>query len=235
MMNVFMCACPVAMFRIKVCGVTRVEDARAATGAGADAIGLNFYPLSKRRVPTDQVAAVSEAIGPGVSRVGVFVNASHDEIADATRVARLNAVQLHGDETPAFAAEIDASVRLIRAHRCDQAGLWPLAEWLRECERLGRRVDAVLVDAPGQDGVYGGTGERADWGLVARERELLGETPLVLAGGLTPENIAAAIDAVRPAGVDTASGVERDPGVKSLELMLSFAKAALSAFSALEQ
>ena len=121
-------------------------------------------------------------------------------------------------------------MRIVRAHRCGRDGLAPLAKYLVDCRALGRVPDAVLIDADAA-AEYGGTGQRADWARIASQRELLGELPLILAGGLTPDNVAAAIAAVRPDGVDVASGVESGPGRKDAELVRRFIAAARDAFA----
>lgn len=217
------------MFRIKICGVTRTEDAQAAIAAGADAIGLNFYPRSKRYVSARQARELAHAIEGRALVVGVFVNAAHEEIEQIAEQAPLDAVQLHGDESPEFAGDVRPALPIVRAYRCDAAGLEPLAEWLSACQRP---LAGALVDAPASAGVYGGTGHVADWQIVAREKSLIGQTPVFLAGGLTSENVAEAIRCVQPAGVDTASGVESAPGVKDAGKMKAFVEAATAAFSA---
>ena len=216
------------MFRIKICGITSSDDARAAVAAGADAIGLNFYPRSKRFVSPEVAAQIAAALPDDVIAVGVFVNTAAEEINEVARQVGLDCVQLHGDEPPAFAAQLAPGVLVVRAHRCGVDGLAPLAQYLTACRAAGRVPDAVLVDADA-GGDYGGTGEAADWSLVAREKHVLGEVPLVLAGGLTADNVAAAVTAVRPHGVDVASGVESAPGQKDAALVQRFVAAARQA------
>ncbi len=220
------------MFRVKICGITRVQDALAAARAGADAIGLNFYEKSPRFVSPEfarQVAAalVANSLAEGVLRVGVFVNSSVDQVKQIAAAADLDAVQLHGDE-PAEAIRDLAPLRVIRARRMDARGVGPIEDDLDRCRSLGRLPDALLVDAAAP-GSYGGTGQTVDWGLLAEHGQWRHGVPLILAGGLQCENVAEAIRAVRPHGVDTASGVESAPGVKDHEKVAAFVKRALDA------
>lgn len=217
------------MFQIKICGITSVKDARFASLAGADAIGLNFYDQSPRYLDPAAADAMIPGIPAKVAKVGVFVNAEHDEIDAIAQRLDLDYVQLHGDEPPDFLGHF-SSRKVIRAFRLGDDGFTPISAYLQECERLGRRPDALLLDAQ-RAGEYGGTGQTIDWSAVASHRELLGDLPLVLAGGLTPYNIAEALAAVRPAAVDVASGVESAPGVKDLLLMRAFCSNAQKFFA----
>jgi phosphoribosylanthranilate isomerase len=215
------------MFHIKICGITAAPDAQAAATAGADAIGLNFYPLSPRYV--SQIKA-EEIVGPlpaAVVRVGVFVNSPSAEVRTFAARLKLDFVQIHGDEPPDFLSELNG-LPVIRAFRSD-GSFQGVIDYLDQCNRLGCLPHAMLIDAqsPGQ---FGGTGELADWKALAAARERLPAIPIVLAGGLKPANVAQAIDIVRPAAVDTASGVESAPGKKSAQLIQAFVDAALTAF-----
>jgi len=217
------------MFRVKICGITSVEDAQLAAAAGADAIGLNFYSGSPRFCPAEQAKAISAAVGPRVCKVGVFVNASADEIRQVVESVQLDLVQLHGDETP----ELLRSIRplgVVRAFRVSD-DLSTASEYLRQCHALMCVPRMVLVDAA-RAGQYGGTGATLDWNWLGKNRVHLGGLPLVLAGGLNAENVAAAVEAVRPWGVDTASGVESSPGRKSPERVRQFVAAARVALAA---
>jgi phosphoribosylanthranilate isomerase len=237
------------MFRIKICGITTIRDALTAVDAGADAIGLNFYDQSPRHVTTKDAAAICNAFRvvnitrtgyedvPSQVVVGVFVNHSFEQIESAASTG-IGAIQLHGDEPPELVARFPpqppAALRsvqwgVIRARRIGDAGVASVAEDLELCDRAGRRPDAVLVDAftPGH---YGGTGETVSWVGLADHRRWLGDTPLILAGGLTPDNVAEAIRIVRPAAVDVASGVESAPGKKDAAKMRDFIAAARAAF-----
>jgi phosphoribosylanthranilate isomerase len=218
------------MFRIKICGVTNIEDARAAIDSGADALGLNFYAQSKRRINRDTAQQIVAALPKSVSAVGVFVNHPGEQIENITTETRLSHIQLHGDESAQFLNKLPASIKIIRAYRCSASGLAPLASYIEECRALGRAPDAVLIDADA-GAAFGGTGHTPDWALIVKQRELLGDTPLILAGGLTPTNVAAAIEAVRPDAVDVASGVEREPGRKDHDLIKRFIAAACEAFA----
>ena len=219
------------MFRIKICGITNVEDAIAAVDAGADAIGLNFYENSPRCVELDvakQIAAATEIV-----RVGVFVNHSAEEMWQAWNAGGLWFAQIHGDETPGMLkpiAEMDIiTVRRFSENEIDPVGVL-LQDMLQFTSVIGWMPQAMLVDAavPGE---YGGTGAKADWhSLQGYEHRLGPGTDLILAGGLTPENVAEAIRIVRPAAVDVASGVESSPGKKDPHKVRDFVAAAKAAF-----
>ena len=219
------------MFRIKICGITTAADAEAAIEAGANAIGLNFYPASRRHLDMPGACEISRAIGTRATKVGVFVNASAEDIKAAVKRVGLDVVQLHGDEPPELLAAL-GDVPIVRAFR--DADPSAIAKYLAACAELDAQPVMLLVDgaAPEQQGTtqYGGTGVRADWD---RLRAAQFGVPLVLAGGLVPENVAEAIAKVRPAAVDTASGVETSPGRKSRELMQAFVEAASKAFAGL--
>jgi phosphoribosylanthranilate isomerase len=187
--------------RVKICGVTTVEDALVCADAGADAVGLNFWSGSKRRIDLARAAEIAHALRSSVLKVGVFVNAERAAIERAIGGVGLDAVQLHGDELPEHCRGF--SVPVIKAIGVTRGGQSPRAI----AERFA--VDYILLDADCA-GEYGGTGRGFDWQRAA------GVAPgrLFLAGGLRPENVAAAIRIARPYGVDTASGVERAPGRK---------------------
>ena len=199
--------------RIKICGMTRLEDALAAVEAGADAVGFNFWPGSKRHVPVARAAEIAAALPPGVLRVGVFVRAAPGEVRAAVTAVGLGAVQLHGDEDPALYA--DAGV--------------PLWQVLRIGSSLPASVSAsaaeLLLDAKVEG--FGGSGRSFDWSL-AREARRYG-VPFWLAGGLAPSNVGEAVRCASPAGVDVASGVESHPGVKDPGLVRAFVAAVRAA------
>jgi len=184
--------------RIKICGLTRTEDAQLCEQVGVDAIGVIFAASSKRRVTLEQAAAVTSVLGPFVERVGVFVDAPLAEILAAVEAARLDAVQLHGDEPDEVAAQLRSRVKVIRALRFHE-GLTPAS-------LEGRPHDAVLLD-----GVNPGSGEAFDWSHAQAWR---GAPKLILAGGLHPGNVRDAVASMQPYAVDVASGVEASPGVK---------------------
>lgn len=210
---------------VKLCGVCSASDAHDLAQLRPDAIGLNFYHGSSRHVSFAMAVAIVDAIGD-VMPVGVFVNESLDGLLAAADETEMVAVQLHGDEPPEFVAEVREArpeLAIIRAWRVGPDGLASLTEHLDACDRLEARPDAVLVDAK-VSGAYGGTGKIAPWGLL---RDYDPEwPPLILAGGLVPENVADAIASVRPFGVDTAGGIESYPGVKDVERAEAFIAAA---------
>jgi phosphoribosylanthranilate isomerase len=211
--------------RVKVCGVTRAEDALAAVDAGADAIGLVFAAGSPRRVDVDQARGVAERLPAFVSAVGVFVDEPLERIVEIVREVGLSTAQLHGHEPPEVVAQL-APLPVIRAFRwTGPATSREIHRYLDHCQRLGRLPAATLIDTHRQ-GQAGGTGETWPWGEAAG-LEL--STPIVLAGGLTPENVAAAIAAVRPFAVDVSSGVESRPGVKDPERVRRFLEQARQA------
>ncbi|MCH8922366.1 MAG: phosphoribosylanthranilate isomerase [Planctomycetes bacterium] len=219
------------MFRTKICGITRIEDAQHLADAGADAIGLNFYTASPRYVDRNAARQIVDCLPPHIAKVGVFVNASPEEIAETVQQVGLSAVQIHGDETPDQLADVirTAGVPVIRAFRLDQRGLAPVVDYLRDCERNSARPRMVLVDAYRRD-AYGGTGETVHWQQLRGWRSLLGKIPLILAGGLSADNVEQAIKIVRPDAVDTASGVETEPGFKDVDAMRRFVSRAVATF-----
>ena len=211
-------------FQVKICGVTSVEDALVVADSGADAVGLNFYEKTKRYVDLTTARDISAKLPRELKRVGVFVNASIATISEAVEVASLDFVQLHGDEPPSFLDQL-AGVSIIRAFRC-KADLSPVHQYLSECNVM---PVAVLLDAYSPD-AYGGTGEKLYWPDLAGVK-FEPEIPLILAGGLTPDNVSEAISQARPQGVDVASGVEKKPQVgKDAELCDLFVRSAKSAF-----
>jgi phosphoribosylanthranilate isomerase len=220
------------MFRIKICGITNVEDAVAAVDAGADAIGLNFYTKSCRFVEQTAATAIARAVSDaGQLPVGVFVNHLPREVSRIATAVGLTICQLHGDETPAIAKAIEDLGRdVIRVQRlAPDADVFGLQrDLVRYIEGTGSAPRAYLVDAA-SDG-YGGAGIPAPWQTLADYRKAIGPVPLILAGGLTPENVAEAIRIVRPYGVDVASGVESAPGKKDPAKVRDFVAAASAAF-----
>ena len=220
------------MFRVKICGVTNPDDAKKACAAGADAIGLNFYEGSRRFVDIDHAKQISLSIPQGVIRVGVFVNASAADVCRTFDTVGLEAIQLHGDEPPPFLSLLGKRP-VIRAFRCRDSNLNEVQDYLAKCIDLQCIPHSVLTDAyyPGQ---YGGTGRVFDWNLLNTMRANLDGVRLILAGGLTPENVADAIVASRPHAVDTASGVESEAGVKDPDRLFRFVSNARSAFASLD-
>ena len=219
------------VFRIKICGVTSVSDALAAVEAGADAIGLNFYSGSPRCIGVQEAKLIADAVSAEVDRVGVFVNAPADEIQQICQSAGLRAIQLHGDEPPELLKSLGHGWAVIRARRLGNRGLQAICDDIANCcQSAGFGPDAILIDAA-MSGAYGGTGRTVDWSLLLDYQQWLGDVPLVLAGGLTPDNVAEAIQTVRPHAVDVSSGVESSPGIKDAIKMRDFVIAAREAFS----
>ncbi len=219
------------MFRIKICGITREDDARVTAQAGADAVGLNFYAKSPRFVELDQARRIVAALPTSVTKVGVFVNAPPDEVASTFDELGLDYVQLHGDEPAEMLADL-GSRPVIRAFRFGPAEMEPVNCFLDQCRQIGCLPAAVLIDAF-QPGQYGGTGQVADWHAVAGWHQQKTGVCLILAGGLTPSNVTQAIAAARPMAVDTASGVEWSPGQKDEGLVREFVIAAQAALAKL--
>jgi phosphoribosylanthranilate isomerase len=200
---------------IKVCGITRVSDALHAIEQGATALGFVLWPKSPRAVTVDRAAEIIAELPSHVMTVGVFVNEPVDSIRSAAEHARLTAVQLHGDEPPAYADALDWPV--IRAVKVDEIDLAADA-WSADTALLVDNIDPVR---------RGGTGGAVDW---SRAAGIAKTRRVVLAGGLTPENVATAIRAVHPFGVDVSSGVESAPGVKDLDKVTQFISNARLAF-----
>lgn len=195
---------------VKICGITRVEDARAAAEAGADAIGFVFYPPSPRAVSPARAAAIAAALPRGVAIVGVFVNETVARMAEVRARVGLDCIQLHGDEAPEVALALPCpTIRAFRAAPRD----------LEEAARIARYpAAAVLVDGA-RAGFYGGTGVPAAQGAVAAARRA---RRWILSGGLAPENVAAKIAAFAPWGVDVSTGVEAAPGIKDSNRIAAF-------------
>ena len=216
------------MFRIKICGITEPNDARAVIEAGADAVGLNFYPASPRFVDREKARRIRDVLSPDIVKVGVFVNAAAKDICQIFDELELDLIQLHGDETPDFLTQLGGRP-VMRAFRLGAEGLQPVFDYLERCTQLRCAPKLVLVDALVKD-VYGGSGQSADWSVCGEYSCQQDVPPLVLAGGLTPSNVAEAINQVRPGAVDTASGVESSPGQKDHEAVRAFVRAARKAF-----
>lgn len=195
--------------RVKVCGLTRPADASAAARLGADAIGLIFYPPSPRGVDIDQAAAIRGVLPPYVTVVGVFVDARADFVERAIRQVALDVVQFHGDEDPGFCARFHRPY--IKAVRV-QAGFDLGQAAARYAGASALMLDSFDSEKPG------GTGKTFDWSLVPAQPSL----PLILAGGLTPENVASAIALTAPFAVDANGGVETSPGIKDPEKIERF-------------
>ena len=195
--------------KVKICGVRTLEEAQAAIDAGADALGFNFWPPGARHIEPAAAREVITNLSPIVSTVGVFVNDEPNRIVDVASDLGLSAVQLHGDESPEFCERL-VSLKTIKAFRVGQDFD------LSVIERY--RVNMVLLDSS-IEGSYGGTGRRFDWRIAMEAKRL---APIILAGGLTTENVWDAITHVRPAAIDVCSGVEAEPGRKDLDELRRF-------------
>ena len=198
------------MVRIKICGITNLEDARLAADLGAQALGFNFYPLSPRKVDPEAARAIIAQLPPLVLSVGVFVDEDAGVVRDLAARVGLDWVQLHGQESPEYCRSLGR--RVIKAFRIkDAASLSFLAVYQGAAQ-------ALLLDTY-RTGQVGGTGETFDWQLARRAHEY---GRIILAGGLTPENVAQAIRVAQPQAVDVAIGVEAAPGKKDPEKLRNF-------------
>ena len=206
--------------RVKICGITNLADAELATELGAWALGMIFYDGSPRRCSSAEALVIAATLRRQVELCGVFVNASLQEIVRDSEELGLSMVQLHGDEGPAFCAEVRrrTGLRVIKAAQVAGSGD------VRDLERF--HVDFHLLDArakaTARQGMRGGTGETFDWGLLSARRS---KVPLILSGGLTAENVEEAVRVVGPYAVDTASGTEAAPGHKDPERLRAFFQA----------
>jgi len=197
--------------RIKICGITREEDAVAAAQAGVDAIGLVFHPGSPRHVTLEQAQRIRAALPPFVTTVGLFVNASESLVREALSKVPLDLLQFHGDESAEFCSGFGHP--WIRAVRVRDSRVVAAAESTYD------RAFGLLADAYSEDR-YGGTGKTFNWDWLPETRKL----PLILAGGLTPDNVGEAVRRVRPWAVDVSGGVESAPGIKSSQRINEFVR-----------
>jgi phosphoribosylanthranilate isomerase len=201
----------VSPVRIKICGITRLEDALAASRLGADALGFNFWPDSRRYIAPAVARSVVARLPPFITPVGVFVDQPEGEIMAIASESGVRVLQLHGDESPDLCARLPLPV--VKAIRVDAVKtLSAFASY---------EVSAFLLDTPSRG--FGGSGLPFDWALAEGVSEI---APVILAGGLSPENVAEAIRTVRPWAVDVAGGVESSPGVKDLAKVARFIAAA---------
>ncbi len=200
------------MTRVKVCGITSIEDALLAVDCGADALGFVFYDKSSRKIVPEAAAAIVSELPPFVSKVGVFVDSPLEMVKQITSFCNLDLAQLHGEESPEFCRELFP--RVIKSFRVNGR---------ETLDRIARyRVPTYLLDAYDPRTV-GGTGKTFDWELA---REVSERRPVILAGGLTPANVGQAIAVVKPYGVDVSTGVESSPGKKDADLVKAFIRAA---------
>jgi phosphoribosylanthranilate isomerase len=202
--------------KIKICGITNGEDALMAVDAGADALGFMFYEASPRNVSLAAAAKIIRQLPPFVTKVGVFVNAGEEAIRQAAAQCGLDTLQLHGDESPEFCQRFSLPViKAVRMQNADSLRLLPAYEtaaWL---------LDSFVPDKAG------GTGAKFNWDLAVTAKKF--GRPIILAGGLTPENVAAAVRQVRPYAVDVSSGVQSTPQKKDSGKVRAFVEAARSA------
>ncbi len=197
------------MTRIKICGITRIEDALAAARSGADALGLVFYEKSPRHVSVQLAAQLAAAVPPFVTLVGLFVNASAESVRAVLQAVPLDVLQFHGEEAPAFCAQFGRPyLKAIRV----KAGVD-----LVQCAADYGHAQGLLLDAY-VEGTHGGTGEAFDWALIPHNLAL----PVILSGGLHAGNVAAGVKQVRPWAVDVSSGVEAGKGIKDAAKIAAF-------------
>ena len=197
--------------KVKICGVRTIEEATAAVEAGADALGFNFWAQSARFIEPAKVRWIIQNVGPFIATVGIFVNEEPNRITDIVGELGLTAVQLHGDESPEFCEQLK-TVRKIKALR--------VAPGFDVKRIADYRVEMILLDA-GIKGSYGGTGHKFDWQVAIEAKKY---APIILAGGLTADNVVEAITRVTPVAIDVCSGVEAEPGRKDLDKLRQFMK-----------
>jgi phosphoribosylanthranilate isomerase len=201
------------MTKVKICGITNLKDALLSAKSGADALGFNFYERSPRYILPEKAREIIERIAPKILKVGVFVNESEEKIVKIAETAKLDAIQLHGDETPEFVDKLKkkTNLEIIKAFR--------VTENFRAKDVLKFKVESVLLDAYSAK-EYGGTGEIFDWEIARKVGKVVPK--MYLAGGLSAENIAEAIEKVQPYAVDACSLLEESKGVKNAEKVRDF-------------
>lgn len=234
-------------FRIKICGLTDPANVRPTVEAGAQALGLNFFSGSKRYLNPEQAVILGAGIPAAIVRVGVFVNDTNSPmLLQAFGYPRLDYIQLHGEETVKEIVDLyeiisdvdendapsEKTPGIIKAFRLQRDPEAEIGSFLDECKQRNVPLAAMLIDAYSTAG-HGGTGERADWAALGRWTNRRG-VPLILAGGITPENVAEAIATVRPDAIDTASGVESSPGIKDPDKVRRLVAAATAAWKSIE-
>ena len=200
--------------RIKICGIKHLDDALIAVECGADAIGLIFVEKSPRYVSLTEARVIAESMPPFVTVVGLFMNASAETVREALKVVPLNLLQFHGEESPEFCDQFEVPyIKVLRMR--DNANIVAFAQDYPNAA-------GILLDSYHKD-AGGGTGQSFDWDLIPDDVPL----PLILAGGLNPENVASAIEAVKPYAVDVSSGVESEPAIKDHKKIEQFIKEVL--------
>lgn len=197
--------------RIKICGITRAEDALAAVSTGVDALGFVFYKKSPRAVSVEQARSIIEKLPAFVTTVGLFVDAAAEEVNNILQQVSLSLLQFHGDEPAAYCEQFGVPyIKAIRVTQSDDVNA-KIATYPSAC--------GILLDAF-KEGIPGGTGESFDWSLVPSTTN----KPIILAGGLTPENVSDAIKQVKPYAVDVSGGVEKEKGIKDLQKLNAFVR-----------
>lgn len=219
------------MVNVKICGITKIEDALAAAEFGADMIGFNFYEKSPRYIDPQTVKEIDKKLQDkgNVKTFGVFVNKELDEVVRIATYTNIDVIQLHGDESPFYfeQLEIFSGISIVKAFRKnDELAFGKIDEYETQRDSELFNMKGILVDAYSKD-LYGGSGEITDWNFAKMLVDL--DCRLYLAGGLTPENVADAVRTVRPFAVDVASGVEVSPGIKDHKKMLNFIRNAKNA------
>jgi phosphoribosylanthranilate isomerase len=202
------------MVLVKICGITNLDDALAAVDAGADLLGFNFYPASPRYIEPESARAIGDRLPAAVLTVGVFVNEALDALEKTASVAGISALQLHGNESPEYCKALKDHY-LIKVFAAGP-------EFLPE-RVLDYDVQAIMLDAYDKGGIGGGTGRLSNWSVAAKTTELFPR--LFLAGGLSADNVAQAIELVNPYAVDACSRIEDSPGRKNHERMRAFVAA----------
>jgi phosphoribosylanthranilate isomerase len=199
------------MVRVKICGITSTADARLCAELGAHAVGLNFYPQSPRAISPFAAQEIISELPPFISTVGIFVNWAPEAVIALSLALRLSYAQLHGEETPQVVAAVAKKIPVIKSFRLGQGSPPPAFSKYAA-------ASAFLLDAA-SSGEFGGTGQTTDWALASRAAT---SHRIILAGGLTPDNVAAAVASVHPYAVDVASGVESRPGKKDPAKLRAF-------------
>ena len=208
--------------RIKVCGMTRVEDALCAAEAGVDAIGFIFYRKSPRYIDPGEARKIIERLPPFIDPVGVFVNEQPEAVLETIRVCGLSYIQLHGAESPQYCSDLTAKMRTVRLLKAIRVGGQTTANEVAVYQHC---IQGYLLDTFQAAGAVGGTGAAFDWTVIDRLRL---PRPFLLAGGLGLENIKSELTQVRPFGVDANSGLETAPGIKNHTLIKHFVAAVRS-------
>jgi len=201
------------MAKVKICGITNLEDALLSAKFGADALGFNFYEKSPRYISPENAREIIEKLPPETLKVGVFVNEDLEKIVEIAEIAKLDALQLHGEETPEFVRELKekTNLEIIKAFR--------VLPGFKPDDVLKHNADAILLDAYSRH-EHGGTGETFDWEIAKKVRKIFPK--MYLAGGLSPENIADAVSTVKPFAVDACSLLEHEKGIKNSEKVKEF-------------